>query len=182
KKEQQAEEHVKEELQDSAVENETAETAQEGQEQDPLEKAQSDINDWKDKYTRLYAEFDNFRKRTSKERIDLIKNAGKDVLVDLLPLIDDFDRAVKAGEESEDSKGIDEGFMLIQQKFYKALESKGVKPMNSIGEPFDVEFHEAITNIPAPSEDMKGKVVDVIEKGYFLNDQVLRYAKVVVGQ
>ncbi|NQX91285.1 MAG: nucleotide exchange factor GrpE [Flavobacteriales bacterium] len=183
KKEQQAEEQVKEELQDSAVENDTADaTAESHEEQDPLAKAQAEINDWKNKYTRLYAEFDNFRKRTSKERIEMIKNAGKDVLVDLLPLIDDFDRAIKAGEESDDPQSVNEGFVLIQQKFYKALESKGVKPMNSIGEPFDVEFHEAITNIPAPSDDMKGKVVDVIEKGYFLNDQVLRYAKVVVGQ
>ena len=112
----------------------------------------------------------------------MIKNAGKDVLVDLLPLIDDFDRAVNAANDAESIDGVVEGYALIQQKFYKALESKGVKPMNSIGEPFDVEFHEAITNIPAPTEDQKGKVVDVVEKGYFMNDQVLRYAKVVVGQ
>lgn len=142
----------------------------------------AELAEMKDKYTRLYAEFDNFRKRTSKERIEMLKNAGKDVLVDLLPLMDDFDRALKANEDSDDASAVIEGFTLIQQKFQKTLEGKGVKPMDSIGKPFDVEFHEAITNIPAPSEDMKGKVVDAIEKGYYLNDQVLRYAKVVVGQ
>ena len=168
------------------MENSTEQTTDEQESQvteiDPIEVAQKEAADWKDKYTRLYAEFDNFRKRTSKERVDLIKNAGKDVLVDLLPLIDDFDRAVNAANSAENIDGVIEGYALIQQKFYKSLESKGVKPMNSIGEAFDVEFHEAITKIPAPSEDMQGKVVDVIEKGYFMNDQVLRYAKVVVGQ
>ena len=176
----------KEQLSEEEIQNSTEQTSEEQepqvQEIDPIEAAQQEAADWKDKYTRLYAEFDNFRRRTSKERIDLIKNAGKDVLVDLLPLIDDFDRAVNAANDAESIDGVVEGYALIQQKFYKALEGKGVKPMNSIGEPFDVEFHEAITNIPAPTEDQKGKVVDVVEKGYFMNDQVLRYAKVVVGQ
>lgn len=176
----------KEQLSEEEIQNSTEQTTEEqepqAQEIDPIEVAQNETAEWKDKYTRLYAEFDNFRRRTSKERIDLIKNAGKDVLVDLLPLIDDFDRAVNAANDAESIDGVVEGYALIQQKFYKALESKGVKPMNSIGEPFDVEFHEAITNIPAPTEDQKGKVVDVVEKGYFMNDQVLRYAKVVVGQ
>ncbi len=141
-----------------------------------------ELAEMKNKYTRLYAEFENFRKRTSKERIEILKNAGKDVILDLLPLMDDFDRALIANENSDDTSAVIEGFTLIQQKFQKTLEAKGVKPMDSIGKTFDVEFHEAITNIPAPSEDMKGKVVDAIEKGYYLNDQVLRYAKVVVGQ
>lgn len=177
KKEQLSEEEIGNSTEQSTEEQDTS-----TQELDPIQAAQIEAADWKDKYMRLYAEFDNFRKRTSKERIDMIKNAGKDVLVDLLPLIDDFDRAAKAASDAESIDGVAEGYNLIQHKFYKTLESKGVKPMNSIGEPFDVEFHEAITNIPAQSEDQKGKVVDVVEKGYIMNDQVLRYAKVVVGQ
>lgn len=173
-----------EELEQQDVDQPTNEAAEptDNTEMSTEDTLRAELAEMKDKYTRLYAEFDNFRKRTSKERIDMLKNAGKDVLIDLLPLMDDFDRALKANENSDDASAVIEGFTLIQQKFQKTLENKGVKPMDSIGKPFDVEFHEAITNIPAPSEDMKGKVVDAIEKGYYLNDQVLRYAKVVVGQ
>lgn len=147
----------------------------------PLEKAQQESAEWKDKYLRLYAEFDNFRKRNAKERIDLIKSASSDVLRDIIPILDDLDRAIVANEANEDIDAVKEGFSLIKSKTFKVLESKGLVAMDSIGKPFDVENHEAITNIPAPTDDMKNKVVDVIEKGYLLNDKVLRFAKVVVG-
>jgi molecular chaperone GrpE len=138
--------------------------------------------EWKDRYTRLYAEFDNYRKRTSREKADIIKTASADILKNLLPVIDDFERAIKANENAVDPEALKEGFNLIYTKFKNTLDAKGLKPMDSLGQPFDVEFHEAITNIPAPSDDLKGKVVDVVEKGYFIHDAVLRYAKVVVGQ
>jgi len=131
---------------------------------------------------RIYAEFDNFRKRNAKERIELIKSASSNVLKEIIPVLDDFDRAIAANKTNEDIEAVKEGFELIQSKTFKVLESQGLKAMDSIGKEFDVEHHEAITNIPAPSEDMKNKVVDAIEKGYFLNDKVLRFAKVVVGQ
>jgi len=148
----------------------------------PLEKAESEAAEWKDKYLRLYAEFDNFRKRNAKERIELIKSASSEVLKDIIPVLDDFDRAIQANGSNEDLAAVKDGFELIRNKTFRVLEAKGLKAMDAIGKPFDVEHHEAITNIPAPSEDMKNKVVDVIEKGYFLNDKVLRFAKVVVGQ
>lgn len=136
----------------------------------------------RDKYVRLHAEFDNFRKRNAKERVDLINTASRDVILDLLPVIDDFDRAIHANETNDDIKAVKEGLNLIQQKMFRTLEGKGIKAMDSVGKKFDTDHHEAITQIPAPSKKLRGKVVDVVEKGYFLNDTVLRYAKVVVGQ
>lgn len=148
----------------------------------PLAKAEAESAEWKDKYLRIYAEFDNFRKRNAKERVELIKSASSEVLKDIIPVLDDFDRAIQANESNEDLAAVKEGFELIRNKTFRVLEAKGLVAMDAVGKPFDVENHEAITNIPAPSEDMKNKVVDVIEKGYFLNDKVLRFAKVVVGQ
>lgn len=148
----------------------------------PEEKLAAEAVEWKDKYARLYAEFDNFRKRTSRERVELIKSAGSDVISEMLPVLDDFDRAMKANETNEDIKAVKEGFNLIRTKLNHTLEGKGLKAMNSMEQPFDTEYHEAITNIPAPSDHLKGKVVDVVTSGYFLNDTVLRYAQVVVGQ
>jgi molecular chaperone GrpE len=135
-----------------------------------------------DRFIRLYAEFDNFRKRTTKERLDLISSASATVMKDLLAVLDDFERAIQTNEEASDIQAMKEGFQLIYQKFKGILESKGLKPMLSKGEVFDSELHEAIANIPAPTEDEKGKVVDDVEKGYYLNDKVIRFAKVVVGQ
>jgi molecular chaperone GrpE len=152
------------------------------EEKTPLEIAQAEADEWKDKYMRIYAEFDNFRKRNAKERIELIKSASSNVLKEIIPVLDDFDRAIAANETNEDITAVKEGFDLIKTKTFKILETQGLKAMDAVGKPFDVENHEAITNIPAPTEDMKNKVVDVIEKGYFLNDKVLRFAKVVVGQ
>ena len=136
--------------------------------------------DFQDKYMRLYAEFDNFRKRTMREKADLISSASSDVMMQLLPLIDDFDRA--EANSTEDIEAMKEGVKLISTKFVSTLNSNGLKAMESkAGDDFDVDKHEAIANIPAPSEDLKGKVVDVVEKGYMLGDKVLRYAKVVIG-
>jgi len=137
--------------------------------------------DWQDKYLRLYAEFDNFRKRTMRERGDLIRNASMDVLEKMLPVLDDFDRASADG--SEDVEAVREGRNLIHTKMRQLLEAQGLAKMDvNQGDAFDVELHEAITNIPAPTPELAGKVVDVVEPGYKLNDKIMRYAKVVVGQ
>lgn len=166
----------------NASQEANVEETTEEQSMSPEEKLSAEVAEWKDKYARLYAEFDNFRKRTSRERVELIKSAGSDVISDMLPALDDFDRAIKANESNDDIDAVKEGFSLIRTKLNHTLEGKGLKPMNSMGQPFDTEYHEAITNIPAPSEDLKGKVVDVVTTGYFLNENVLRYAQVVVGQ
>lgn len=134
-----------------------------------------------DKYLRLYAEFDNFRRRTIKEREEARKMEGKDLFVALLPVLDDFERALKAMENAVDVAPVKEGVTLVQSKLKNTLIQKGLKAMESIGSPFDPELHEAITNIPAPTEDLKGKVIDEMEKGYYLNDKVVRFAKVIVG-
>jgi molecular chaperone GrpE len=134
-----------------------------------------------DKYLRLYAEFDNFRRRTIKEREEARKMEGKDVIVSLLPVLDDFERALRSMENAADVTPVKEGVELIQNKLRNTLTQKGLKVMESIGNPFDPELHEAITNIPAPTEEWKGKVIDEMEKGYFLNDKVVRFAKVIVG-
>lgn len=146
------------------------------------EKLQLEVEDLKDKYLRLYSEFENYRRRTSKERLDLIKTASEDLIKEILPIIDDFERAFKASEKEEDVSKVREGHELVFHKLVKTLENKGVKVMdNLIGNPFDADTQEAITQIPAPTEDMKGKVIDVVEKGYTLGDKVIRFAKVVTG-
>lgn len=144
---------------------------------------EDNLADLNDKYLRLFSEFDNYRKRTNKERLDLIETAATEVIRELLPVLDDFERAFKANEaKSEEDRNNLEGFKLIYNKFKGILSRRGLEPMKSMGEPFDTDFHEALTNIPAPSEDLKGKVVDEIEKGYMLKGKVIRFAKVVVGQ
>lgn len=145
-----------------------------------LELMRKQNEELKDKYVRLYADFDNFRKRTAKEKIEMIQSASRDVLKDLLPVADDFDRAAKA-LENEPGGPAKEGIQLIRHKFAQLLHSKGVKTMEAAGKDFDVELHEAITEIDAGAE-MAGKVIDEVEKGYYLHDKVLRYAKVVVGK
>jgi molecular chaperone GrpE len=135
-----------------------------------------------EKYLRLYADFDNYKRRTSAERIELFKTANQEVLVSLLPVLDDFGRALNAMNTATNITAVKEGIELVKAKFYSILESKGLKPMETTGKPFDSDFHEAITNIPAPSEKLKGMVIDEIEKGYYLNDKVIRFAKVVVGE
>lgn len=150
-------------------------------EQTAEEEQGEEQTDWQDRYLRLYAEFDNFRKRTMRERGELIRNASKDVLENLLPVLDDFERAQTAAADSEDLNGLKEGQQLIHNKLKQILKAQGVEQMEvKAGDAFDVDIHEAITRIPSP--ELSGKVVDVVEAGYKLNDTVIRYAKVVVGE
>ncbi len=142
----------------------------------------SQIDEYKDKHLRLYADFDNFKKRNAKERLELILTASKDVIKELLPVIDDFERALKSAETATDVVAVKEGMNLIYQKLVRNLESKGLKPIESKGQDFNVELHEAITEIPAPTPELSGKVIDEVEKGYYLNDKLIRFAKVVVGK
>ena len=135
-----------------------------------------------DKYRRLYADFDNFKKRSAKEWIEKNKDAGKDVIIELLPILDDFERALKNTSQSESLEAVQKGSELIFNKLKKNLEQKGLEPMESIGQPFDADRHDAITEIPAPKKDDKGKVLDEVEKGYLLNGKIIRHAKVVVGK
>jgi len=136
----------------------------------------------KKEYVFLMAEFDNFRKRNAKEKVELIKNAAEKAMNNILPIIDDFERAIQANATTDDVNAVREGVELIYNKLIKYLESFGVKAMNTTGETFDAEIHEAVTTFPAQSEDMKGKIIDTVQKGYSINDKVLRHAKVVVGQ
>ena len=150
------------------------EKAKEVKQELTIEEKFAELND---KHLRLFAEFENFKKRTAKERMDLYKTAGESVLTALLPVLDDFERSIKANLKQED-----EGVVLIYNKLKSILETKGLKAMEDpIGQELNTDYHEAITNIPAPSDDMKGKIIDVVEKGYFLNEKVIRYAKVVVA-
>jgi molecular chaperone GrpE len=145
------------------------------------EKLQQENAALNDKYLRLFAEFDNYKRRTQKERVELLQTAGKDVVVSMLPVLDDFERALKATENATEVNAIRDGIMLVQTKLKNILSQKGLKEMESLNTVFDTDIHEAITKIPAPSDDLKGKVVDELEKGYTLNDKVIRFAKVVVG-
>lgn len=151
-------------------------------EESVVAKLEAELADQKDKYLRLMAEFDNFRRRTAKERLELIQTAGKDVIVSLLDVLDDCDRAEKQLQGTEDIAAQKEGVMLVFNKLRNNLQQKGVKVMETINTDFDVEKHEAITEIPAPTEELKGKVIDEVTKGYFLNDKIIRFAKVVVGK
>ncbi|GAB3496917.1 nucleotide exchange factor GrpE [Spirosoma knui] len=143
--------------------------------------ANRELAELKDKYLRLYADFENFRRRTAKEKLELISNANEGLLQALIPVVDDFERAMQSMEQAEDVAALKEGVTLIYTKLFKTLEGKGLKPMTSKGEPFDADLHESVTQFPAPSDDLKGKVIDEVEKGYYLNDKVIRFAKVIVG-
>ena len=172
------------ELENNEV-NETPveETATEAQVEATIEPtADQLVAEWKDKYVRLTADFENFRRQRNLERIELLKNASRDVIVDLLPVLDVFELAMKSNETSEDMTAVKEGFSLIYGKLVGEFEKKGLKPMESNGLPFNVDFHEAITEFPAPTEEQKNTVIDTAEKGYLLNGNVIRYAKVVVGK
>jgi molecular chaperone GrpE len=159
--------------------NDTGGTDNEAAGENSLEE---EILELKNKYLRLYSDFENYRKRTSKGRLDLITTASEDVLKDLIPVVDDFERSLKASEAETDSTKVREGNLLIFQKLVRILTSKGLMPMEDlVGKSFDADTQEAITQIPAPSEKLKGKVVDVVEKGYKLGDKVVRFAKVVTG-
>lgn len=147
-----------------------------------LEKLKAELEDYKDKYLRKVAEFDNFRRRNAKERVELIQTAGKEVITEMLDVLDDCDRAQKQLETSDDIKDVREGVLLVFSKFRNTLQSRGLKPMEARNRDFDPDLHEAVTEIPAPTPELSGKVIDEITKGYYLNDKIIRHAKVVVGK
>lgn len=141
----------------------------------------NEVAELKEKYLRLYADFENFRRRTAREKLDLINNAGENTIKSMLPVIDDFERARQATEKTDDITAVREGIDIVYNRLLKTLEGKGLKPMVSVGQPFDADLHESIAQFPAPSVDLKGRVIDETEKGYYLNDKVIRFAKVIVG-
>jgi molecular chaperone GrpE len=151
-------------------------------EEDPVALLETELADTKDRLIRLYSEFENYKRRLLKERIEHAKYEGEEIFKIILPVIDDFERAIKSFETTDDIKAVKEGVNLIYSKLKKNLEQKGLKQMNSLKEPFNSDLHDAITNLPVDDASMKGKVVDEIEKGYYYNDKVIRHAKVVVGQ
>ena len=149
---------------------------------DALEKATAEAQEWKDKYLRLYSEFENFRRRTQREKADLILTAGEGVLTKILPVLDDLDRAEKANANTQDAELVKQGMTLVHHKMRQTLEQLGVKPMNATGTAFNPDLHEAITQVPAPTPEQAGTVLDEVEKGYFLHEKPIRYAKVVIAQ
>lgn len=172
---------------ENAEQQAAAEAAEEQQEvADPvmqeLKAAKATIEEQKDKYLRLSAEFDNYRKRTLKEKAELIKNGGEKAISAILPILDDLERALQNMQKADDVKAVYEGIDLIYQKFLKGLSQEGLQKMEPVGEAFDTDYHEAVALVPAPSEDQKGKVLDCVQTGYKLNDKVIRHAKVVVAQ
>lgn len=160
----------------------TAELTQEEALQKELEEAQAAIEEQKDKYLRLSAEFDNYRKRTMKEKAELILNGGEKSISSILPVIDDFERAIKTMETATDVTAVKEGVELIYNKFMAVMAQNGVKVIDTAGKALDTDYHEAIAVVPAPSEELKGKILDCVQTGYTLNDKVIRHAKVVVGE
>ena len=179
------EEVVKETVQTEENQQEEAPAAEQTVEEqlaNMLEEAQQMVREEKDKYLRLSAEFDNYRKRTLKEKAELIKNGGEKTLTAILPVLDDFERALKNLEVSEETKAMKEGVELIFSKFQKILGQEGLQKIETEGQAFDTDFHEAIALIPAPSEDLKGKILDCVQTGYMLNEKVIRHAKVAVAQ
>ena len=175
-KQEQAQE---EEKQEEVIE-ETGEEEKEEPKKEPT--AEEKLAELQDRYLRLSAEYDNFRKRTLKEKIDMQKRANQNLLEAILPVADDFDRAMQSVDEAKDIKAVKEGMKLISGKFKGFLNHQGVKEIEAVNKAFDTDLHEAITKIPAPSKKLKGKVVDVIQKGYYLNDKVLRFSKVIIGE
>jgi molecular chaperone GrpE len=173
---------IDEEVQFEEQNNSEKTTVEEPETIDPMTQLQTDLAKEKDRYLRLFAEFENYKKRTGRERVELFKTASKDVMVSMLPVIDDFDRALKEIEKSGDSSAL-LGVELISNKLRETLRAKGLEPIvTKTGDTFDAEIHEAVTQIPAPSQDLKGKVIDVLETGYTLGEKVIRYPKVVIGQ
>ncbi len=166
-------------LEDLEGENEAI---QEDSNEQETEKLKVELKEANDKYLRLVAEFDNFRKRNARERMELMQTAGLEVIKAMLPVLDDSERAAKQLEKADDIAAIKEGVSLVFSKLKTTMQQKGLRAMESINEPFDADLHEAITEIPAPNEDMVGKVIDVVDPGYYLNDKLIRHAKVVVGK
>lgn len=164
-------------------ENVSEEEALPSHQEDELVNWEEKATEWEDKYIRLYAEFQNYKNRVSKDRLELIKSAGEDIISSILPVLDDFDRALKNIENTDDIEMVKEGYRLIHKKLHDTLQKKGLKEIEvSPGDALNYELHNAVAQIPAPSEDLKGKIVDVVEKGYTLNGKIIRHAKVVIGQ
>lgn len=176
-----AKEELKNEAEETVAEKSDEPKEASAKEVSEEEKLKEELKAAEDKYLRLYSEFENFRKRTQKEKADLISSSKGDTFKLILPILDDFDRALKSMNEADDVKSLKEGVDLIHSKMLSSLKNNGLKEMEVLEQEFDAELHEAITNIPAPSDDLKGKVVDVVEKGYKLNDKIIRFPKVVVG-
>ena len=166
----------------STENNEVEEQKAEPTLEEKIEELNAQIDEQKNKYLRLFADFDNYKKRTAKDRLDLLNTAGKDVMLSVIPTLDDLERAISSAETATDIDSVKDGFILVKNKLFSTLAQKGLKPMDCIGEVFNPDKQEALTKIPAPSDDMKGKVIDEIEKGYTLNNKIIRYAKVVVGE
>jgi molecular chaperone GrpE len=181
-KEEPVEETDKEAETEEAAAEGNAEEEQEAEEKDPLEKAQEEIAELKNQLLYKVAEFDNYRKRTLKERAELILNGGEKFITAILPIIDDMERAIENGEKTDDPAVLREGMTLIHQKFMKTLEAQGVSPIETDNADFDTDVHEAVAMVPGMGDDKKGKVIDCLQKGYKLNDKVIRHAKVAVGQ
>jgi len=160
----------------------TARTKKKPEESSRLKAMELELTEQKEKYLRLSADFDNYRKRTMKEKIELSKQAGEEIFARILPVLDNLERAMKAVEEAKDLEAVKEGMRLIHNMFNEYLGQQGVREIEAMHQEFDTDVHDAVTKIPAPDKKLKGKVVDVIERGYFLNDKVLRYAKVVIGE
>jgi len=174
-----------EEIIEDVDDSECADTPEESEQVEQLsreEQLEKECAEYKDKYIRLAAEFDNFRRRTLKEKADLIKSGGESIILGMLPVIDDLDRAVNAISTAQDVDSVKEGIDLILNKFQSFLKQNGVQEIDADSQEFDIDKHEAITKIPAPSEELKGKVVDLVQKGYIMHDKVIRYAKVVIGE
>ncbi|MBO6005862.1 MAG: nucleotide exchange factor GrpE [Paludibacteraceae bacterium] len=188
KKEQTKENEVEETLENANVNDECNETEGAAEAQDEaaaeseVEQLKKQISEIQDAHLRLRAEFENYKKRTIKEKAEIIKSASEGVFMNIIPLVDDFERGIQAAEKASDVESIKEGLMLIYDKFVKFLEQNNVKEIDTKDQTFDTDFHEAITAIPAQSEEQKGKIIDCVQKGYTLNDKVIRYAKVVVAQ
>lgn len=178
----QEEQAVEEETDKEAENKEESEQVEEAEEKDPLEKAQEEIAELKDKWLRSVAEFENYRKRTLKERAELILNGGEKFITSILPVLDDMERAIENGTKTEDPEVLREGMTLIYQKFMKTLESQGVSKIDTVDADFDTDVHEAVAMVPGMGDDKKGKVIDCLQQGYKLNDKVIRHAKVAVGQ
>ena len=178
----QEEQPVEEETDKEAENKEESEQTEEVEEKDPLEKAQEEIADLKDKWLRSVAEFENYRKRTLKERAELILNGGEKFITSILPVLDDMERAIENGSKTDDPEVLREGMTLIYQKFMKTLETQGVSKIDTVDADFDTDVHEAVAMVPGMGDDKKGKVIDCLQQGYKLNDKVIRDAKVAVGQ
>jgi len=183
KKKENKEKEVEEQLEEQVVDAQDQDNDSQDEEKSKKEPSMEDkYNELNDKFVRLYSEFENFRRRTARERLEMSNRAKGDALKEVLPVLDDLNRAITQNEKVEDVDALKEGFNLVQNKLFAVFEKSGVKKMEAKGEAFDPEIHEAVTKFPAPSDDLKGKIIDVIEDGYTIGDTVLRYAKVVVGE